>query len=65
MTTTLIEWPRADPATLAKFDPGTKFCTMNCGPHRDDQRSEEERRFLCEDCLTEGTPPKDALCPKN
>ncbi|KUG40589.1 hypothetical protein ALP79_200364 [Pseudomonas savastanoi pv. fraxini] len=28
-----IGWPRADPAALDKFDPATKTCTMNCGPH--------------------------------
>lgn len=51
-----IEWPRADPAELAKFDPSTKVCTMNCGPHRDDPRSEAERRLLCDDCLTREVP---------
>lgn len=43
-------WPRADPKELAKFDPSTKKCTMNCGPHSDDPRSREERKFLCTDC---------------
>ena len=47
-----IEWKRADPEALAKFDPRTKECTMNCGPHQDDPRSEVERQFLCEDCVT-------------
>lgn len=46
-----VEWPRADPAKLAKFDPETKRCTMNCGPHRDDPRTDAERKFLCDDCM--------------
>lgn len=41
---------RVDPAALAKFDPNTKVCTMNCGRHRDDPRSYAERKFLCDDC---------------
>lgn len=45
-----IEWQRADPAELAKFDPRTKQCTMNCGPHGLDPRSAAERKFLCDDC---------------
>lgn len=51
-----IEWPRADPAELAKFDVRTKACTMNCGPSSLDQRTEKERRFLCDDCLTREAP---------
>lgn len=47
-----FDWPRADPAELAKFDPATKTCLMNCGQHRDDPRSEKERLFLCGDCQT-------------
>jgi hypothetical protein len=46
-----IVWQRADPALLAQFDPDSKLCTMNCGPHRDDPRSAVERKFLCDDCL--------------
>lgn len=46
-----IEFPRADPVALAKFDMATKVCTMNCGPHRLDPRTDKERRFLCGDCL--------------
>lgn len=46
-----IDWPRADPEALKHFDPSTKVCTMNCGPHIDDPRFDEERKFLCEDCL--------------
>lgn len=46
-----IEWPRADPRALARFDPATKTCTMNCGPHRDDPRCAAERKLLCSDCL--------------
>ena len=48
-----INWPRADPQALASFDPRTKVCTMNCGPSRDDPRSDAERLLLCTDCLTE------------
>lgn len=44
------DWPRADPDELAKFNPGSKVCTMNCGPSSDDPRSEAERKFLCSDC---------------
>jgi hypothetical protein len=47
---TPIALERADPAELAKFDPDLKICTMNCGPHIGDPRSEIERRFLCTDC---------------
>ncbi len=49
--------PRADPEALAKFDPATKICTMNCGPHLSDMRSKKERMFLCDDCWT--VPTKD------
>lgn len=45
---------RADPAELEKFDPATKVCTMNCGPHMQDTRSRKERMFLCDDCWTVG-----------
>jgi len=45
-----IEWTRADPVALAAFDPASKTCTMNCGPHAHDPRSREERLFLCDDC---------------
>ena len=45
-----IVFPRADPEALAAFDPRTKVCQMNCGPHRDDPRSPKERLFLCGDC---------------
>lgn len=54
--TKLIEFARANPAELAKFDQCTKVCTMNCGPHRDDPRSNKERKFLCGDCLTREAP---------
>jgi hypothetical protein len=47
-----IEFQRADPVELAKFDPTTKVCTMNCGPHIQDPRSQDERKFLCDDCET-------------
>lgn len=45
-----IEWLRADPDALDKFDPATKTCNMNCGPHAQDPRSSKERQFLCSDC---------------
>lgn len=45
-----IAWERADPAALAAFDPATKSCDMNCGPHGLDPRSREERLFLCDLC---------------
>jgi hypothetical protein len=44
-------FPRADPAELAAFDPATKQCTMNCGPHADDPRDAAERKLLCGDCI--------------
>lgn len=43
-------WPRSNPAELAEFDPESKVCTMNCGPHGDDPRSGDERKFQCLDC---------------
>ena len=46
-----IEWPRAAPGALEGFDPRTKVCTMNCGPHREDPRSDAERKYLCDDCM--------------
>lgn len=49
-----LVFTRADPDALAKFDPKTKSCVMNCGPHADDPRTANERKFLCDDCLTEG-----------
>jgi len=45
-----IVFPRADPKALARFDPDTKLCVMNCGPHRDDPRDRKERKYLCHDC---------------
>lgn len=45
-----IGFTRADPAELARFDPVTKICSMNCGPHRDDPRTPAERKLLCQDC---------------
>lgn len=45
-----IEWPRANPEALKSFDPNTKHCTMNCGPHSADPRSAAERKFLCQEC---------------
>jgi len=46
-----LQWPRADPAALAAFDPRTKLCTMNCGQHRDDPRTRAECKLLCGDCV--------------
>lgn len=46
-----LHFPRADPAALAAFDPSTRYCTMNCGPHRDDPRTAAERKLLCGDCV--------------
>lgn len=46
-----IKFKRADPAALAGFDPITRICTMNCGPHRQDPRTSKERKFLCDDCM--------------
>ncbi|MBP7610126.1 MAG: hypothetical protein KA760_11550 [Steroidobacteraceae bacterium] len=40
----------AEVAELAKFDPRSKVCSMNCGPHAEDPRSEVERMFLCPEC---------------
>lgn len=48
---TPIVFRRADPEALAKFDPRTKECTMNCGPHGLDPRSSLERKFLCDECF--------------
>lgn len=59
-----IEWPRADPAELAKFDQRTKVCTMNCGPSSQDPRKEKERRFLCDDCLTREAPNPQVQRPE-
>lgn len=52
-----IEFPRADPAELAKFDPSTKFCTMNCGQRSDDPRSPAECKMLCDDCQQASQKP--------
>lgn len=48
-----ITFKRANPDELALFDPSTKLCAMNCGPHADDPRSAAERKFLCDDCIVE------------
>jgi hypothetical protein len=47
-----LTFPRAAPADLARFDPRTKICSMNCGRHSDDPRSDHERAFLCDECWT-------------
>ena len=59
-----IEWPRANPAELEKFDPLTKVCTMNCGPRRADPRTDKERKFLCGDCLTREVPNGEGVRPE-
>jgi hypothetical protein len=45
-------WPRSDPEALAKFDPDSKICTMNCGSSTHDPRSKKECKFQCTDCIT-------------
>lgn len=52
-----IEFRRADPDELAKFDPSTKICTMNCGQRSDDPRSSAECRLLCDDCQQASPKP--------
>lgn len=53
-----IVFRRADAKLLAAFDPESKMCTMNCGPHRDDPRTDKERALLCGDChVIERTEP--------
>lgn len=52
-------YQRADRAELASFNPATKVCTMNCGPCAGDPRTANERKLLCDDCLTSKTQPKD------
>lgn len=58
-----MEWPRADPAALDQFDPATKTCTMNCGPHGLDPRSRKERLFLCDDCDCHAAPSEPKGSP--
>ena len=53
-----VVYPRSDPAELAKFDPRTKVCTMNCGQAVGDPRSWQECRFQCGDCLDVEVPPE-------
>jgi ATP-dependent Clp protease adapter protein ClpS len=45
-----IVFERADADALKAFNPNSKRCTMNCGPHRDDPRSKAERMLLCPEC---------------
>ena len=52
-----VEFQRADPDELAKFDPSTKICTMNCGQRSDDPRSSAECRLLCDDCQQASPKP--------
>ena len=56
------EWQRADPDELAKFDPSTKVCTMNCGPAFGDPRSTAERMLLCDECDEERDYDREVLC---
>lgn len=51
-----IDWQRAKPSELAKFDSSTKVCVMNCGKHAHDPRSDKELKFLCDDCEIENPP---------
>lgn len=47
----LIVFPRSDPAELARFDPESKTCVMNCGRSSDDPRSNKELKFQCDECV--------------
>jgi hypothetical protein len=58
-----IEWERADPVALAKFDPATKTCTMNCGKHAYDPRSYKELKFMCDDCDCHAAPSESKGTP--
>lgn len=49
-----VQWPRADPAALAAFDPKTKVCSHNCGPSKEDPRTAKERLYLCDLCWKAG-----------
>ena len=51
-----LAFPRADPVALKAFDPRTKICVMNCGPHNLDPRDDKERKFLCDECHTSNNP---------
>lgn len=53
-----IVFKRADSEALATFDPDTKRCVMNCGPHAQDPRSNKERQFFCDECITIPAKPK-------
>jgi len=52
------EWPRAKPEDLAKFDPQSKTCVMNCGQSSADPRSPAEVKYLCSDCEPAEKPAK-------
>lgn len=52
-------YQRADRAELASFDHTSKTCTMNCGPGAGDPRTANERKLLCDDCLTNNPQPQD------
>ena len=65
-----LTFPRADPKALKAFDPRTKVCVMNCGPHNLDPRDDKERKFLCGDCYISCTstsarssPSADSFTP--
>ena len=49
-------FPRADPEALQAFNPSTKTCVMNCGPHMLDPRGANERKFLCDECVPSPAP---------
>lgn len=51
-----LTFPRADPDALKAFDPRTKICVMNCGPHNLDPRDGKERKFLCDECHVNDNP---------
>ena len=58
-----LTFPRADPKALKAFDPRTKICVMNCGPHNLDPRDDKERKFLCDDCYINDDPERRHHAP--
>lgn len=44
-------FPRSTEAEMVGFDLSSKVCTMNCGNHKDDPRTEKEHKFQCTDCI--------------
>src|SRR5574340_715743 len=61
MKSAQVNWCRADPVELSILDPTTRLCVMNCGPHRDDPRSDTERKRLCNDWLKVSKPMNRSL----